>query len=64
MNKLKNKKQITKLAEKILALPAVTKIFELILGKIWIHKKYKLDEKLIIVDKRNNEPKLNFRKYL
>ena len=64
MNKLKNKKQITKLAEKILAFPAVTKIFELILGKIWIHKKYKLDEKLIIVDKRNNEPKLNLRKYL
>ena len=64
MNKLKNKKQITKLAEKILAFPAVTNIFELILGKIWIHKKYKLDEKLIIVEKRNNEPKLNFRKYL
>ena len=64
MNRLKNKKQITKFAEKILAFPGVTKTFELILGKIWRHKKYKLDEKLIIVDKRNNVPKLNFKRYL
>ena len=64
MNKLKNKKEITKLAEKMLAFPAVTKIFEIILGKICRYKKYRFIEKLIIADKRNNDPKFNFRRYL
>ena len=42
MNRLKNKKQITKFAEKILAFPADTRIFELMLGKILRYKEYNI----------------------
>ena len=56
---LNRKIDITILAEKILALPAVTRILEFILGNICKNKKYKLVRKHKIDDKRKKDPKLN-----